>query len=448
MTFTPTPTPYLFLVKSSSVKTAKPLDVISYSLVYSNPSNTFVSNAVLTDSLPATTLMTYVQGSASNNGTYNPANNTLTWGNISVAPGASATLTYQIQATVQAANITSSTLVNNACLNYGNNTVCAGNSVTVTGAYLIQLSVYNQSGELVKTLATFDMGTAITDFTIQNGVITTDSQTAEILYQGVTIGSWDASTSGGAKVTDGTYFIKIQSTDPFGVATTVTKEVTVNIDRSTLQVAVYNEAGEVVKTFTQQEIQSMFGSGSSGDLLPSDFNVVDAHLSSNSLAVGYANGTNNSLAVTLGSGRSFTWDGSGDNGQFLVSGTYFINIQSTTQGGNTQQIVMPVHILNNGVNAISGVFLDHNPVHLGQTTLVTFYANTQAGQVTGTTVRIYTIAGELLRTNLTSDPSNPTQVKWDLSGQSIASGTYLAVVEMHSANGLIGRKVLKVQIIH
>ena len=447
MTFTPTPTPYLSLVKTSSETNAKPLDFINYTLVYSNPSGVLVTNAVLTDSLPATTLMTYVQGSASNGGAYSTAANTLTWNIASLGPGASMTVTYQIQASVEESNITASTLLNKACLTFANGMVCATNGVTVTGAYLIQLAVYNQAGELVKTLATFDMGTAISNFTLQNGVITTDSQTAQVIYDGVNIGTWDATNSSGTKVTDGEYFIKIQSTDPLGVVTTVTKDVTVNIASSTLQVAVYNEAGEVVKTFTQAQIQAMLG-GASGSLMPADYNVMNAKLSSNNLVVSYAAGTNNNIAITLGSGRSFNWDGSGETGGFLTSGTYYIEIQSTTTGGTTQQIVMPVHIVNSGANAISGVVMAPNPINLNQTTQARFLINTAGGQLTHADIRIYTVAGELLRTNLTSNPGTPGEVDWDLSGVSIASGTYLAVVEMRSATGIIGHKVLRIQIIH
>jgi uncharacterized repeat protein (TIGR01451 family) len=448
MTFTPTPTPYLTLAKSSSPNTVNPLQTISYTLVYSNPSNVLVTNVVLTDSLPATTVMTYIQGSASNGGTYNAGTDTLTWNIQSLAPGASVTVNYQIQAGLESAGVQTSTLLNRACLSYANGSVCAANAVTVTGGYLIQLAVYNQAGELVQSYPSFDLGTAVSNFTIQNGTITTDSQTAQIIYDGVTIGTWNATNSSGNKVTAGTYFIKIQSTDPLGVTTTVTKEVTVDISSSTLQVAVYNQAGEVVQTFTQAQIVSMLGGGASGALLPADYNVGAVRLSGNNLVVSYAQGAGSSIAITLGSGRSFNWNGSGDNGQFLTTGTYFIEVQSTTPGGPSQQIIMPVHIENNGANAISGVVMAPNPINLNQTTTARFLIGTQGGQLAYASVRIYTIAGELLRTNLTSLPGNPGEVDWDLSGVSIASGTYLAVIEMHSANGVIGHKVLQVQIIH
>src|SRR5581483_4290965 len=133
--------------------------------------------------------------------------------------------------------------------------------VTVQGDYVVHLSVYNQSGELIQTLASFETGTPITDFTIQNGVIVTDSQTANFIFNGVTLGSWDATNGVGGKVTNGTYLIKVDSVDPYGVTSTITKNVIVNITRSTLEVAVYNEAGEIVKHFSEAEIINYFGGG-------------------------------------------------------------------------------------------------------------------------------------------------------------------------------------------
>jgi len=437
----------LSLVKTSSEKTASPLDKITYTLTYSNLGSSPVFNAVLTDNLPPTSQMTYLTGTASNGGVYNAATNTLTWTIASVAPGTSVSVTYQIQASLISANNKMTTLDNKACLSYATGSVCASNSVTVQGAYTIHLAVYNQAGELIETLAAFEVGSPMSDFTIQNGVITTDSQTAVLLYNGVVIGTWDATNGSGAKVTNGTYLIKLESTDPFGVTTTITKNVIVDISRSTLTVAIYNEAGEIVKTFTQVEIQNLLGGGVAGALLPADFNVGETKLSTTTLVVGYTAGANNSLTITLGSGRSFTWDGVGDNGTFLTSGTYFLEVTSTQQNQPNQQIIMPVHVQNNGKDGINGIVLAPNPIYLSKTTQAKFLLNPATGQLTSVSVRIYTVAGELIET-LANKPGVPTEVDWDMTLHYHASGTYLAVVEPSSSKGLMGRTILKVQIIH
>jgi hypothetical protein len=63
-------------------------------------------------------------------------------------------------------------------------------------------------------------------------------------------------------------------------------------------------------------------------------------------------------------------------------------------------------------------------------------------------VKIYTLAGELVGNPLMNDLGNPGVVTWNLGGSGIASGTYIAVVELNSDGGVIGRKVLKVVVVH
>ena len=280
-----------------------------------------------------------------------------------------------------------------------------------------------------------------------NNVITTDSQTAQFLYKNMPIGSWDATNPNGVKVTDGTYLVKITSTDPYGVTTSVNQNVSVVIGRNTLQLAVYNEAGEIVKHFTQTEIQNLIA-GSGGTLLPADYDVGKIKISSTTLSPSYSNttGPNQTVTVTLGSGRSFTWDGRGDNGNILTTGTYFIEVESALENKPKEQVVMSIHVLDNNANSVGDVVLGPNPVKLSQTKLANFYINNLSNEVTGIMVKIYTVAGELTQT-LHNTPGNLTMVAWDLSQASVASGTYYAVVEMRSQTGVISRKIVQVVVI-
>jgi len=404
----------------------------------------------MTDNLPSTTMMTYVTGSAeASGGTYNSSTNTITWVIPSIAPGAAVSKTYQIQATFFPAAGTSNVLMNHACVAIGAGLpVCDSVGVTVAGDYLIHIAVYNSAGELIKTLATFNAGSPINSFTINNGDITTDSQTAQIIYNNISIGTWDATNPLGSKVSNGAYMIKIDSTDPFGVTTTATKTVLVGITNSTLDVAVYNEAGEVVKQFSPAEILTMMG-GSSATLLPSDFNVGLVKISSSVISPTYGTSTasNSMMTITLGSGRSFTWDGRGDNGNILSSGVYFLEVKTNGPDAGSEQTVMPIRIINNGQNGIAGVVMAPNPINLNKNTQATFLINIGASQVDNVKVKIYTLAGELRQT-LMSLPGYSSQVIWDLGGGDIASGTYIAVIEMNYNGGVIGRKVLKVVVVH
>jgi uncharacterized repeat protein (TIGR01451 family) len=423
------------------------MDVIGYSLTASNPSSATVFNAVFVDFLPPASEMTYQVGSASNGGVYDPAANTITWTIPEIAPGGTVILSYQIQAGFESANSKLTTLDNKAQVTYPNGIVTASNSVTVSGSYVIHLAIYNQSGEKIRDLVTFESGTPIEDFTVVNGTLLTDSASATFLYDNLPLGSWDGTNGSGQKVTNGTYMVKIDSTDPYGVTSTVTHSVVVNIDRNTLEIAVYNSVGEVVKHFTQEEIQSLIA-GVNGSLLPADFDVGKASLSSKLLSPSYANvpGTNHTVTITLGSGRSFTWDGKGDNGQILSTGDYFVEVKSSMSNQPDQEIVMNLHIQDSAVNGAGTAALWPNPINLNQTSQAKFMLNVGV-DVTHVQVRVYTIAGELMKT-LQNDQGNPNQVTWDFTGSYVARGAYLAVVEFRSDTGILSRKIIKILILH
>jgi hypothetical protein len=93
------------------------------------------------------------------------------------------------------------------------------------------------------------------------------------------------------------------------------------------------------------------------------------------------------------------------------------------------------------------VTLGPNPIHLSRSQTANFYITTGADQVTSTRIKIYTIAGELVQQIGSQPGTAPDLVPWDLSQRNYASGTYLAVVELHTASGVIGRKVLKVVVV-
>jgi hypothetical protein len=149
----------------------------------------------------------------------------------------------------------------------------------------------------------------------------------------------------------------------------------------------------------------------------------------------------------MGSGRDFTWNGEGDDGAILMPGTYYIQFESQVQGQPDQQISMTIRI-EGGANGINGVVLAPNPIRVSQLTQIPYFIiGTGAANVTSTTVRIYTVAGELVKSGLTNDTGNPSVVHWDVVQGNIASGTYLAVIELNSPNGVIGHKILKVVVI-
>jgi uncharacterized repeat protein (TIGR01451 family) len=445
MTPTPTPTPYLTLVKSADKSTAKPLEILTYTLTFSNQGAGTVVNLTLVDTLPPLTQMTYVAGSASDGGVYDPVANTLTWTIPSLSVGETRQVTYQVEVAFLAANQDLRQLINRADLGYTGGSVSTTHTVNIAASTTIRLSIYNGAGEVIKTVVLFQFNTAIPSFQIEGSPVLLDQDQAVFTYNGMTLGTWDATNVEGDKVTNGTYLVKLQSVDPYGTVTTVTRELVVSITRSTLDVAVYNEAGEVVRSFSREEIVQMVA-GTGGTLLPEDLDVGRASLSGQVLAVSEA-GPGASVTVTLGSGRGLAWDGRGDNGSLVGSGKYFVVVKSSVPGDYDQQMILNLTVQNDGTSGIAGVTVSPNPLRLDQSQQVQFQVNSASGAVTRVEIKIYTVAGELM-TALRSDPANPSTVVWDLSGKRVSSGTYLAVVESYGPGTFLGRKVLKVQVIH
>ena len=228
-----------------------------------------------------------------------------------------------------------------------------------------------------------------------NGNLTSDSQLISILYNGTPVGTWDGTANSGDKVTNGTYIIKIDSTDPFGVTTTVSREVTVLIGRNILTATIYNEAGEAVKHFTQADLQALVA-GSSSSLLASDYDVAQVRLPSNVFAPDYSGSTaaNRVLTILMGSGRGFTWNGEGDNGAVLMPGTYYLQFDSQVTGQpDAADHPDGPHRGRGQRHQWGGAGAQPDPGQPAPANPL-FPHQYRGVNVTSTTVRIYTVAGE------------------------------------------------------
>jgi uncharacterized repeat protein (TIGR01451 family) len=98
-------------------------------------------------------------------------------------------------------------------------------------------------------------------------------------------------------------------------------------------VAVYNEAGEVVKSFPVKYLS----------------NVVDGmDLSSN----GVLSNVGDSVTMTWGGGRVLgSWDGTGNSGQLVGNGTYYVKVDSVDAYGTTTSVTKPLSV-NRAVSTV------------------------------------------------------------------------------------------------
>ena len=418
---------------------------VTYQLVYSNPSASAAMGATLIDRLPPTSEAQYVAGSASGTGTFDAASNTLKWIVPLVPVGASVTETYAL--TLQLMVGGQDYVNNTAELDSSSGSVTAVASIRVMGPVDVVIGVYNEAGELIKVLKSFRSPTKIDDFTLSSTVFDSTGNPIKISYQGQDIGQWDGTNANGQTVANGEYYIKMDSTDAYGVTQTVTKPVAVQVSQETVNVTIYNSAGEVVRQFTPDQVRQLVA-GQGAALAAVDYQVGQVRLSATTLMPSYADPSNSlgSVSLLFPSGGSMTWDGRNNDGVIVQNGTYYIELTSK-KGSDTQQtVILAVNVLHGDLDASNRIVMAPNPVNLAQTGQAVFMIGNGGGPLDATTVKIYTVAGELIQT-LYNEPGNPGRVLWNLRGGTsrvVTSGTYIAVVELRVGSGVTGRKILKV----
>jgi flagellar hook assembly protein FlgD len=397
----------------------------------------------VTDTLPNLNQMTYVAGSASNGGVYNAGQ--ITWAIPFLAPGATLQLTYKAQVGLQVNN--GDVLVNKACLSYAGGTNCVSESVTVQGAYVVKISIFTQSGELVKVLDTFDTSSAISSFNVVGDVIEAGQPTAQIYVGGLLLATWDATNAAGNTVGNGTYFVKVDSTDPFGITTTVTDPISVSLNNDQMQLKIFNSAGEAVLSLDQSQIAALLG----GPLQTSDYSLGNTSFSPLVIAPSYADPTARGAAVviTMGSGRSFLWSGRNDSGGMVSPGQYIMEFSDQLSGQAQQTISQLITVESPSDSAVSGVVLAPNPIYTNQTQQAKFMITVNDVQADNVKINLYTIAGELMGHPITAplSPGNNV-VYWNIGNETIASGMYFAEIELKQGNNMLERKVIKVTVIH
>jgi flagellar hook assembly protein FlgD len=287
------------------------------------------------------------------------------------------------------------------------------------------IGVYNEAGELIQSLPVSQYSQAINNITLVSGAITAlngvGSQSV-ILFNGVPIGTWNGLDATGNPATNGNYFIKVSSTDPLGMVTTVTQRVTVNRAIYQVTIKIYNQAGEVVRNLLAYTSDPGPNQASQMQLSTTAFAPTSG---------GAVGNIPNQLTLTLNNGTILVWDGRSDNGSIVTTGQYFIEIHSQDgQGGET---VVTKQVTVNGENSHYG---DGNitvePNLLSPSTGYEVQFVSDLSQNLTLTLRVYDIAGELVEKSL-SGLAGSGRVWWD--GSSLASGLYFAVVEVLDVQG-------------
>ena len=292
--------------------------------------------------------------------------------------------------------------------------------------YTITVGVYNSAGELVKKLLVERSPQPVTAITLGPGnsitSLTGPNNTVSVYWNGNLLTVWNGTNASGNPVSNGTYYVKVDSVDSLGSDQSVIQDVTVNRSLSKVVVEICNAAGEVVRNLYEAD-----GAGP----------VTAVQLSSLILETG---STAQSL-VTIGmsNGAILVWDGSGAGGTMVTNGVYFLEIFSENGTGGEEVLTKDLTVINSD-RSVVGVYAYPNPWQSGDPPLTFKVSSTQPMTLK---VRFYDLAGE--RVAIFSGPPGGSQALFP--NDTIASGVYIAVVELWSVNGdMTARQSLKVMI--
>jgi hypothetical protein len=303
----------------------------------------------------------------------------------------------------------------------------------------VKIGVYNEAGELIQSLPVSQYSQSINIINLQSNAITalTGAGSESVIYfAGVPIGTWNGLDSSGTPTTNGNYYVKVESVDPMGVVTTVTQPVVVNRSIYKVSIAIYNEAGEVVR--------NLYAYASN----PGPTNATQVTLSSSVLAPSSGNPVGNvpnQLTITLNNGTAVAWNGLSDSGSVVTTGQYFIEIHSQDGQGGDTVVTQKVTVLSeNAQQGMGNIKAEPNLVTHATGYNITIASD--SGQNLTLVCRVYDVAGELVQPSI-SGQAGTNSVAWNASA--VASGLYFVVVDaLNSQGGLVGRQNLKIAVIH
>ena len=427
-TATFTPTPDAQIAKSVSEQVAKNNDILTYTITSTGTAGS-VHNVVVTDVLPAhLNFVSFGQVPTGVTTNWDIGSRTMSWTLPAISAGQTYQFTYQAQVDnfVQQGTV----LTNNAQLGYTELSGFKKASVDVrmSTLYTVHVGVYNAAGELVKEIWVEELSREITDFSITSPSITSLHGNVYVDYEGTQIAVWDGTNGDGNPVSNGDYYVKIDNVDPYGVVLSVSKVVTVSRAIAKVEVDVLNESGEVVRHLYGYEDD------------PANMSTMDVKFSTNLIRPTdgvVAAGSTNRVDITSSSGLDLSWDGKSDSGAIVTNGHYFIEVHYVDGKGGDATVTQGIVVQSGNVRG----------------DVVTAQPNVLTGGQTGTNLRIisaasytlkaqlYDLAGELIKK--VTGGAGTNDVYLDMKG--LASGLYIAVVELTDANGkYAGRQITKI----
>ena len=232
----------------------------------------------------------------------------------------------------------------------------------------------------------------------------------------------------GNALANGGYLIQLESVDSLGVVTAVIKSVTILKSGAQMTVRVYNEAGELIweELTTDGVVPEMGRVSLSSELLDPGPNAAASAAE---------------VRILLGDTHEVVWTGRDLNGSIVANGEYIIEVRVLAEG---EEIVVTrtVTVLHGELTVLTGINAWPNPV-IGEDSM---RISTRGGDTIALRVKIYNLAGELLRTlNAPGD-----SVEWDLHAGArtqVADGVYIALVEALDASGVRDTRTVRIVVL-
>jgi len=310
--------------------------------------------------------------------------------------------------------------------------------------YTIRITLYNEAGEVVKTIGSDTISRPLSDVVLYAKGVTNPASVSsdtplEIFLPGVESPDfrsgpgvpfyWTTDNAQSQDIMQGRYYIKVEQTDEYGHVTAFIRDITFLAVEEYIELTIYNGAGEVVRTIRK------YG----------PVNLEKADLKIDDLVVIENNGTIVNVKYGPNLGEYIQWDGRNNSGAVVSTGSYEIQVKISTMAG-TSVSSKTVIVLRQEKEFLTGLSVIPSPFTAVSAADSIVFAWTLASPLeTGYAyVRIYDITGGLVR-KLKTRLENGS-IKWDLraeGGKIAGTGIYIAALECVNNAGFINRKAEK-----
>lgn len=306
-------------------------------------------------------------------------------------------------------------------------------TTTTVEAFHFTLVVYNSAGEQVTTLSanTPSLTNPDSSFTLSLPTFDPSIHQAETITAGSFTAVWSGANSGSQMIQNGSYYVTLTTTDPYGKVTTMTKSVTLLSTAVNYTLDIYNSAGELVTVLTK----GVYGGGVSAPskVVPDKLSLIEGE-----------SGSQGTVSFNLGNGLTpIAWNGTNSQGQEVQGGTYLAELSVSEAGGAKQQYSASITVISTNSALLEGALMGPNPLNmgLGEETEV---LKTMAPVGTELEGRLYDLAGELVM--WASNGGGGDALKLELGNRRVSAGIYILVVRAKASDGATQTKSFKLVI--